>query len=61
MMRNFLHTHVVEAVSQIPKQRLAGLLAGCFVAPQSQIHADMLLRRASPPAKIPRNPLADYL
>ena len=33
---------------------LSGLLPGCFVAPRSQIAADMLPRRVSHPGKIPR-------
>src|SRR5215211_8797767 len=44
-----------------PTRCLSGLLTGCFVAPRSQIAADMLPPRASHPAKIPRNPRASYL
>ena len=52
---------LLEAVSQIRCVCLSGLLARCFVAPRSQIAADMLPRRASHRAKISRNPHAAYL
>ena len=55
------HRERLEAISQMSKLRLAVLLTGCFFAPQSQITSDMLRRRASHPAKIPRDPQPAHL
>jgi hypothetical protein len=48
-----LRSHLIK-----PVRWLSYLLTGCFVAPRSQIAADMFPRRASHRAKILRNPLA---